>query len=200
MLLRAAGIEFTVTPSHVDEEAVTAALGPVVPVVDLVAHLARAKAEDVASRFVTGDHLIVGCDSMLEFEGLAHGKPLTADAARERWLRMRGKSGVLHTGHHVMRVRDGDTHTAAHAVVSTEVDFAHITDDEIDAYVATGEPLLVAGAFTLDSKGSAFVSGVRGDHANVVGLSLAALRILVREVGVEWTALWTTAPTPAPEH
>lgn len=191
MLLRAAGVGFEVAPSQVDEEALTAALRPVVAVTDLVAHLARAKASDVAAGLAADNAIVVGCDSMLEFEGLAHGKPLTADAAAERWRRMRGRTGVLHTGHHVIRITDGVAAATAHAVVSTEVDFADISDAEVDAYVATGEPLHVAGAFTLDSKGSAFITGVRGDHANVVGLSLAGLRLLLQQVGVEWTDLWT---------
>lgn len=190
MLLRAAGVAFEILPSAVDEEALTEALGPLVAVTDLVAHLARAKAEDVASRAPHDDCVVLGCDSMLEFEGLAHGKPLTPDAAAERWRRMRGQTGVLHTGHHAVRVVGGVPTGAVHAVVSTEVDFAHITDAEIDAYVATGEPLHVAGAFTLDSKGAAFVAGVRGDHANVVGLSLAGLRLLLQQLGVQWTDLW----------
>jgi len=192
MLLRAAGVSFSITTSSVDEEALTAALGPLVAVTDLVAHLARAKAHDVAARQTHGDVVVVGCDSMLEFAGLAHGKPLTADAARERWQRMRGHTGILHTGHHVVRITAGVHVAAAEAVVSTEVDFAEISDEEIDAYVATGEPLHVAGAFTLDSKGSAFIRGVRGDHANVVGLSLAGLRLLLQQVGVTWPDLWAT--------
>ena len=190
MLLRAAGVAFEVAPSRIDEEALTAALGPVVAVTDLVAHLARAKAADVAPTIAAPDALIIGCDSMLEFEGLAHGKPLTPEAASERWRRMRGKTGTLHTGHHIIRIAGGMEAASAHAVVSTEVDFADVSDAEVEAYVATGEPLHVAGAFTLDSKGSAFISGVRGDHANVVGLSLAGLRLLLQQVGVRWTDLW----------
>lgn len=191
MLLRAAGVTFTVAPSQVNEEALTEALGPVVGVTDLVAHLAGAKARDVAARLSAGDVVVVGCDSMLEFAGLAHGKPLSAQAARARWQAMRGNSGILHTGHHVIRVTNGGVVNTAASVVSTEVDFAQISDDEIDAYVATGEPLHVAGAFTLDSRGAAFVSAVRGDHANVVGLSLADLRLLLQQVGVHWTDLWS---------
>ena len=190
MLLRAAGVDFDIVPSDVDEDALTAAMPSDASVADLVQVLANAKADDVASRAPHADCVIIGCDSMLEFDGRAHGKPLTAEAATARWQRMRGHTGVLHTGHRVVRIQSGLAVAAASTVVATEVDFADVTDAEINAYVATGEPLQVAGAFTLDSKGAAFIRGVRGDHANVVGLSIAALRLLMHEVGVAWTDLW----------
>lgn len=205
MLLTAAGVRFSVSPSDVDEEALTAALGAGAAVTDIVRTLAEAKASAVAAG-VPSPALVIGCDSMLEFDGAAYGKPGTAEAALARWRLMRGRSGVLHTGHHVIRVGDVRVHDVrvhdvggddvggglqtASEVVSTRVDFADVTDAEIAAYVATGEPLHVAGAFTLDSLGAAFVTGVVGDHANVVGLSIAALRRLSSELGVAWTDLW----------
>ena len=196
MLLRAAGVDFTVTPSSVDEEALTAGLGDTAATTQIVRVLAEAKATSVASQ-TDAPALVIGCDSMLEFDGRSYGKPGDAAAAIARWQRMRGRRGVLHTGHHLIRVDargDADRPWAAHEVVSTEVEFADVTDEEIHAYVATGEPLNVAGAFTLDSLGSAFITGVTGDHANVVGLSIAALRRLTAVLGVTWTDLWSPLP------
>lgn len=221
MLLRAAGVDFTAYPSSVDEDALTTALGTRASVTELVDVLAQAKARAVADVVIAGTlpvmthapsslppavmasaTLVIGCDSMLEFQGRAYGKPGNAETAIARWQLMRGKSGVLHTGHHVIRISSAETAAggqqtveyAAAEVVSTQVDFADVSDGEIAAYVATGEPLQVAGAFTLDSRGSAFITGVVGDHANVVGLSIAALRRLTGVVGIEWTELWTPRP------
>ena len=132
--------------------------------------------------------LVLGCDSVLELDGEAHGKPADADDAVRRWRSMRGRSGVLHTGHCLRDTADGRT---AAATASTVVHFADLDDDEIAAYVATGEPLHVAGAFTIDGLGGAFVTGIEGDHHNVVGLSLPLLRDLVAELGHRWTDLWT---------
>lgn len=137
--------------------------------------------------------LVVGCDSMLELDGEIFGKPADAATAVARWRSMRGRSGVLHTGHWVVDLRDpddGGTGGTLGATSSTTVHFAELSDEEIDAYVATGEPLAVAGAFTLDGKGGAFVTGVEGDHHGVVGISLPLLRELVGQVGVRWTDLW----------
>lgn len=198
MLLQSAGIEFTVQPSAVDEDALIADLNSSnagANVSDVVALLAAAKCAAVAASFNSSQAaLIIGCDSMLDVDGIALGKPGTADAAVARWQQMRGRSGILRTGHHVALVHPGAAQpTYTSEVVSTVVHFADISDDEIAAYVATGEPLHVAGAFTLDSLGAAFIRGVEGDHANVVGLSIAALRRLVADLGVRWTDLW--APT-----
>ena len=132
--------------------------------------------------------LVLGCDSVLDLAGEALGKPADADDAVRRWRAMRGRSGVLHTGH---CLRDTATGHVAAAVGSTTVHFADVTDDEIAAYVATGEPLHVAGAFTVDGLGGAFVTGIEGDHHNVVGLSLPLLRDLVAELGHAWPDLWT---------
>jgi len=191
MLLQSAGIEFLVNPSQVDEDALTEALGST-SVSQLVAALAAAKCLDVVERLdVDQPTVVIGCDSMLDVDGIALGKPGNESAAIERWQQMRGRSGILRTGHHVaLLMPDGSGSNVAAEVVSTVVHFEDISDDEIAAYVATGEPLHVAGAFTLDSLGAAFIRGVEGDHANVVGLSIAALRRLLAEVGVRWTDLW----------
>jgi septum formation protein len=130
---------------------------------------------------------VLGCDSVLELDGEALGKPDTPDEAVRRWHAMRGRSGVLHTGH---CLRDTTTGREVHGTGSTTVHFAEATDDEIAAYVGSGEPLQVAGAFTIDGLGGPFVSRIEGDHHNVVGLSLPLLRDLVRELGHAWTDLW----------
>jgi septum formation protein len=180
--LRAAGVEPEVVVSGVDESGVDEGS----PARTALA-LATAKARAVAGT-LDGAALVVGCDSILDLAGAAHGKPGSAAEAVHRWRRMRGSTGVLHTGHHVVDTGSGRERSA---VASTLVRFAHVTDEEIDAYVATGEPLHVAGAFTVDGLGGAFVDGVDGDHHNVVGISLPLLRRLLAELGVRWTDLWT---------
>ncbi|TQM63932.1 Maf family protein [Humibacillus xanthopallidus] len=186
--LRAAGIWPTVVVSTVDEDLVVAEAleryGPL-EAGDIALLLARSKAEDVAS---AGDRgaVVLGCDSVLELDGQVHGKPADADEARARWRRMRGRSGVLHTGHWVVDDRDDHGGATLGATASTTVHFAKLSDDEIDAYVATGEPLLVAGAFTIDGLGGAFVTAIEGDHHNVVGLSLPLLRDLLADAGIGW--------------
>ena len=179
--LRAAGIEPTVVVSGVDESQV-ADLAPA----ELALRLAELKCAAVADP-VTDGSLVLGCDSVLELDGAALGKPRDAADAVRRWQTMRGRSGVLHTGH---CLRDTGSSRVAAATASTRVHFADVTDDEITAYVATGEPLHVAGAFTVDGLGGAFVTGIEGDHHNVVGLSLPLLRDLVRQLGHSWTDLW----------
>lgn len=189
--LRAAGVEPEVITSSVDEPAVVAQEREKTP--DLSASdeallLAHAKAEDVAGGIVTPEHvdrIVIGCDSILEFDGQSWGKPLTAERARERWRRMRGKSGVLHSGHWII-ARD----RASGVTVSTTVFFADISDQEIDAYVASGEPLRVAGGFTIDGRGGWFIEKIAGDHHAVVGISLPAVRGVLREMGIAVTKLW----------
>ena len=178
--LRAAGVEPEVVVSGVEESAVTADTPR-----ELAGVLAALKAEAVAVRRDRG--IVVGCDSVLELDGEAHGKPGDAAEATARWRRMRGRSGVLHTGHCVI---DAATGRRAAEVASTTVRFADLDDAEVEAYVATGEPLRVAGAFTVDGLGGAFVEGVEGDYHNVVGVSLPLLRHLLADVGVRWTDLW----------
>ena len=131
--------------------------------------------------------LVVGCDSMLEIDGQIVGKPGDPRTAVERWRSMRGATGILHTGHTLVRLPDGAT---AEGVSSTVVHFARPSDAEIEAYVATGEPLGCAGGFTLDGLGGAFVEGVEGDPHGVVGVSLPLLRLLLADLGVVWTSLW----------
>lgn len=208
-LLRAAGIEPLTTSPQVDEEAETAAAGPMSPH-DTVLLLARLKAEEVASR-IHEEHphfegLVIGGDSMFEIDGQVFGKPHKPEIATARWQAMRGQTGVLHSGHWVIRVgavtggaKTGGTDTperddrkmAVGRVAASTVSFVDdISDAEIASYVATGEPLFVAGSFTIDSLGGPFISRIEGDPSTVVGMSLPTLRHLVRELGIEWTDLW----------
>ena len=157
----------------------------------LVAALAEAKANAVATGLADEDVvLVIGCDSMLELDGLALGKPHDPAVATARWRSMRGRDAVLHTGHHLVLRRYGVTESRT-AVASTTVTFADLDDDEIAAYVATGEPLAVAGAFTIDGLGGAFVTGLTGDPHNVVGISLPLLRRMLADLGLRWTDLWS---------
>jgi septum formation protein len=151
----------------------------------LVEILARRKAEAVADP--TGTSLVVGCDSVLDFEGQAHGKPASVEQARQWLVAMRGKSGTLFTGHCVI---DESTGRQASAVGATTVRFAVTTDAELEAYLATGEALAVAGAFTLDGRSAPFIEGIVGDSGNVIGLSLPVLRTLLASLGVAITDLW----------
>ena len=182
--LRAAGVDPIVIVSGVDESQLTD-----LPPAELALQLAELKCAAVAERDdVPADALVLGCDSVLELDGDALGKPSDAADARARWQAMRGRSGVLHSGH---CLRDVSTGRVAAATGSTTVHFADVSDEEIDAYVATGEPLHVAGAFTIDGFGGAFVTGIEGDHTNVLGVSLPLLRELVIELGHGWSDLWT---------
>ncbi|HEX9226866.1 MAG TPA: Maf family protein [Arthrobacter sp.] len=205
-LLTDAGIRHEVLVSDVDEDAVQARYGVTDPH-DTALLLARAKAEAVASLPEADGALVIGCDSVFEFDGEAHGKPYTADVARERMLRMSGSKGVLHTGHWLVDCRDtdgseesgtaGSGATLGH-VASAEVHFMEMAPDEIDAYIATGEPLQCAGSFTIDGYGGAFIRKVDGDPHAVVGLSISTLRGLLGQAQVGITELWTTgAADPA---
>jgi septum formation protein len=181
--LRRAGLRPEVVVSGVDEDKVEEA--------DPAAYalkLAQLKAVAVAATEPRA--LVIGCDSVLEFDGQILGKPGSAEEATERWQQMRGNAGVLHTGHCVI-----DTHREVWIARSaaTRVRFAQVSDDEIAAYVRTGEPLKVAGAFTIDGLGSAFVSGVTGDPHNVVGISVPLLRLMFDELGFLWTDFWAEA-------
>lgn len=182
-LLRQAGFDPLVRVSGVDEAAITAA-----DPADLVRILAEHKAHAVAAVTPAAAHaVIVGCDSMLLFDGEVFGKPASAADASARWHRMRGHSGELLTGHCVIDQRNGGS---ASAVARTVVRFGTPTDAEIAAYVASGEPLSVAGAFTLDGRSAPFIDGIDGDHGNVIGLSLPLLRTLLAQVGVAIVDLW----------
>ena len=205
-LLTDAGIRHEVLVSDVDEDAVQARYGITDPH-DTALLLARAKAEAVASLPEADGALVLGCDSVFEFDGEAHGKPYTADVAKERMLRMSGSKGVLHTGHWLVDCRDtegsdesgtaGSGATLGH-VTSAEVHFMEMSETEIDAYIATGEPLQCAGSFTIDGYGGAFIRKVDGDPHAVVGLSISTLRGLLGQAQLSITGLWTTgAADPA---
>ena len=181
--LKAAGIEPSVVVSGVDESRVTG-----LPPADLAQRLAELKCAAVAEEVGRGC-LVLGCDSVLELAGEALGKPADPDEAVRRWQAMRGRTGTLHTGH---ALRDTGAGRQVAATGSTLVHFADVTDEEIAAYVETGEPLEVAGGFTVDGLGGAFVTRVEGDYHNVVGLSLPLLRDLVVRLGHRWTDLWPT--------
>ncbi|HET6627710.1 MAG TPA: nucleoside triphosphate pyrophosphatase [Nocardioidaceae bacterium] len=178
--LRSAGLAPDVVVSGVDESTVTTR-----DPASLAVELATLKARAVAGR--VADALVIGCDSVLELDGEVHGKPGTAAEAVRRWRAMRGRSGVLHTGHCVV---DTGTGRELARPACTVVHFADLSDTEIEAYVDTGEPLQVAGAFTVDGLGGAFVTGIEGDPHNVVGISLPLLRTMLAELGVSWTDLW----------
>jgi septum formation protein len=183
--LRSAGLDPEVVVSGVDEAEVTADKPH-----ELALVLAERKARAVAAR-LDGAALVVGCDSLLDLDGEAQGKPASPEEAVRRWRAMRGSSGVLHTGHCVVDTASGRSKSATE---STVVHFADLGDDEIDAYVATGEPLHVAGAFTIDGLGGAFVRRIDGDPHNVVGISLPLLREMMADLGIAWPALWRPAP------
>lgn len=189
-LLSEADIAHTVTVSDVDEDAVTAARGTPGPY-DTALLLARAKAESVAALPEAAGALVLGCDSVFEFEGEAHGKPYEADVARARIKRMSGSAGTLHTGHWLVDTRNGTgLGSASGAVASAEVHFLSLSDAEIDAYIATGEPLQCAGSFTIDGRGGAFIRKVDGDPHAVIGLSISTLRELLLAAGVNITDFW----------
>jgi septum formation protein len=203
-LLSHAGIAHEVLVSDVDEDAVQARYGVTDPH-DTALLLARAKAEAVASLPEADGAIVIGCDSVFEFDGEAHGKPYTADVARERMLRMSGSMGVLHTGHWLVDCRDTDTDSedddgdvtargtgaTLGSVSSAEVHFMEMSAEEIETYIATGEPLQCAGSFTIDGYGGAFIRKVDGDPHTVVGLSISTLRALLGQANVGITELWT---------
>lgn len=188
-VLRAAGIEPTVVVSGVDEDAVAATLTDPSPA-ELVTALALAKAEAVANEVTDPDAVVVGCDSMLWARGELVGKPGEAEVARKRWTQLAGGTGELLTGHAVLRLEAGRRTRQAVGTQSTTIRFADPTPAELDAYVATGEPLNVAGGFTLDGLGGWFVEGIDGDPSSVIGISLPLTRRLLAEVGVSVVNLW----------
>ncbi|OBH48698.1 septum formation inhibitor Maf [Mycobacterium mantenii] len=198
-VLRQAGVDPLVVVSGVDEDAVAAALGPDASPDDVVCALAQAKAEQVAGELdgdIAADCVVVGCDSMLYVGDRLCGKPGSADAAVSQWRLMGGRSGVLHTGHCLLRLRDGAiTHREVESVCTT-VHFAIPSDADLRAYVAHGEPWHVAGGFTLDGLGGWFVDGIDGDPSNVIGVSLPLLRSLLGRVGLSVSALWEANAEP----
>jgi septum formation protein len=180
-VLRAAGLDPQVIVSGVDENAFAADTPG-----ELAGLLAAAKAAAVASELADG--LVIGCDSLLDLDGRALGKPASAGQAAQRWREMSGRTGTLVTGHCVINAATGQR---AAAVAATRVRFGTPSEEEIAAYVASGEPLAVAGAFTLDGRGGWFVDGIDGDHGTVLGVSLPLLRRLLAELGFSVTALWS---------
>jgi len=192
-LLGAAGIVPEVIVPTVDEAVLTDGLkstNPNVSTEQLVEFLAKAKAESVVSDPRTFGALILGGDSALEFQGATLGKPHKPEVAIARWKQLRGNSGTLYSGHCLIDNTDPENTKVVSRVSSTKVFFSDLSDDEISAYVATGEPLKVAGAFTIDGIGGAFLDRIEGDAHTVVGLSLRVLRELTKQLDVEYTSLW----------
>ena len=189
-VLRAAGVDPEVIVSGVDEDAYSAPSTG-----ELTQVLASVKASAVASRLNEG--LVIGCDSMLDLDGRAYGKPASAAQAEARWHEMSGKTGTLFTGHCVIDVASGRCEAA---VAATTVRFGTLTDAEISAYVATGEPLNMAGGFTIEGLGGWFVESIDGDHNNVIGISIPLLRDLLRDLGVSIPDLWARTSLPVPQY
>lgn len=196
-VLRNAGIDPLVVVSGVDEDAIVANLGADAEPGDVVTSLAQAKADAVHRTLdpaVAADCVVIGCDSMLYVDGVLRGKPGTPEEAARQWHSMAGRDGLLYTGHCVIRVLHGAAaHTATRAAV-TRVRFATPTAAELAAYLASGEPLQVAGAFTLDGLGGWLVEGIDGDPSNVVGLGLSVTRRLLADVGLAIGELWAANP------
>ena len=200
--LRAAGIEPIVVPSGVDEDAAVreaeAVSGPL-PAADMVLLLARAKAEAALTQAVAAgthlDGLVLGGDSAFVLDNVIYGKPHTAERARERWHAQRGRTGELFSGHWLITATNAHEPQGIGATTVARVTFASdISDEEIDAYVASGEPLAVAGAFTIDARGQAFIERIEGDPSTVVGVSIPMVRQLAGQLGVTWPRLWSTTP------
>jgi septum formation protein len=197
-VLRQAGVEPLVVVSRVDEDALFDAHRDAPPS-DVVRALALAKAQDVAAALppdVGSDAVVIGCDSMLLLDGKLCGKPGTPERARAQWASMAGNSGRLLTGHSVLRLRDGRIRRRESETASTTVHFGSPTPADLDAYIARGEPLAVAGGFTLDGMGGWFVDGIEGDPSNVVGLSLPLLRRLFARMDITVSAIWNTDTAP----
>lgn len=196
-MLRQAGIDPHIAVSGVDEDAVIAAQGPDAPPDDVANALARAKTERVAERLdsaLRADCVVIGCDSMLYIDGELRGKPGSVAEARQQWQTMSGRSGVLHTGHCVVRLQHGSVTHDHVEIACTTVHFGTPSDADLTAYLASGESLRVAGAFTLDGLGGWFIDGVDGDPSNVVGLSLPTTRRMLAKAGVSIAELWQANP------
>ena len=196
-VLRSAGIDPLIAVSGVDEDAAIAALGAHPDPATVVTTLARAKADAVVRELdaeVTADCVVIGCDSMLYVNGELRGKPGTPEQARRQWNSMAGKPGSLFTGHCVIRMRDAQVLRTETAAEVTTVRFGVPTEDELTAYIASGEPLNVAGGFTIDGLGGWFIDAVEGDPSNVVGLGLSVTRRLLESVGLPIGDLWSANP------
>ena len=196
-VLRQAGIDPLVIVSGVDEDRILADLGATPSAGDAVCALATAKADQVAGDLdpaLASDCVVIGCDSMLFIDGEVRGKPADADAARGAWATMTGRSGELYTGHCVLRLRDGAVVHRESRFGCTRVHFGNPTDEELTAYLASGEPLWVAGAFTLDGRGGWFVERIGGDPSNVIGISLPLTRRMLESAGLSISAVWQANP------
>ena len=196
-VLRSAGIDPLIAVSGVDEDAAIAALGAHPDPATVVTTLARAKADAVARELdaeVTADCVVIGCDSMLYVNSELRGKPGTPEQAQRQWNSMAGKPGSLFTGHCVIRMRDAQVLRTETAAEVTTVRFGVPTEDELAAYIASGEPLNVAGGFTIDGLGGWFIDAVEGDPSNVVGLGLSVTRRLLESVGLSVGDLWSANP------
>ncbi|MCE4267129.1 Maf family protein [Rhodococcus globerulus] len=194
-VLRAAGVLPVVRVSGVDEDKIAGELGPDAAPQKVVTVLAEAKAAEIVPGLAADgltDVVVVGCDSMLLIDGELHGKPGSVEVARRRWAAMAGRSATLLTGHCVMRVIEGQIVRVASDHSATVVHFANPSTEDLEAYLATGEPLQVAGAFTLDSLGGWFVEKIEGDPSSVIGIGLPLVRTLLERVGVSVSDLWRT--------
>jgi septum formation protein len=192
-VLRNAGVDPLVVVSGIDEDAVIAAHAKSAPA-EIVSAVANAKADHVVGRLepqIAADCVVIGCDSMLLLDGRLCGKPGTAEAARTQWHRMAGKSGELLTGHCALRLQNGAVNGRQSETAITTVHFGVPIDSDLDAYIDSGEPLAVAGGFTLDGLGSWFVAGIEGDPSNVIGLSLPLLRGLLQRMDISVAELWS---------
>lgn len=191
-VLRQAGIEPLVVVSGVDEDAVVAKLGPNADATEVTTALATAKARrvvDLLEPSISADCVVIGCDSMLEVDGRLVGKPGSSEDARSQWHSMGGRSGRLHTGHCLLRLDRGTVTECQAESATTTVHFANPTAADLDAYIASGEPLRVAGGFTIDGLGGWFVDGIEGDPSNVIGLSLPLTRRLLARLGLSLTEI-----------
>jgi septum formation protein len=196
-VLRQAGIDPLVVVSGVDEEAVTAQLGPQATPDEVTTALAVAKADAVVASLgadIAADCVVIGCDSMLYRSGALLGKPHSVDAARRQWQQMADGEGELYTGHCVIRLRDGAVAYHRSQTSCTTVFFGAPSDNELNAYIRSGEPLRVAGAFTLDGLGGWFVESVRGDPSGVIGIGLPLTRRLLQDAGLSLVDLWDANP------
>jgi septum formation protein len=196
-VLRSAGIDPLVAVSGLDEDAIIAGLGAGTDPATVVNALAEAKARAVGASLdpeVAADAVVIGCDSMLDVDGELRGKPQTPEQARRQWNSMAGRSGQLFTGHCLIRLLDGDPIRVETAAAVTTVRFGVPTETELAAYIASGEPLGVAGAFTVDGLGGWFIDGVDGDPSNVVGLSLSLVRRMLNAAGTPVNDLWAHNP------
>jgi septum formation protein len=192
-----AGINPIVRVSHIDEEAIESSMSASTPS-EIAQALARAKCEKIIQELADANELapntiIIGCDSVFELNGKPYGKPQNAIEAKSRWQEMMNKTGTLHTGHYITFTNERSQQSSAEATASTQVHLGELTEPEMDAYLLTGEPFAVAGGFTLDGFGGAFVQGVTGDPSNVVGISLPTVRNLLQQLGITWTDLWNQA-------